>query len=102
MSNHAAQAEEASAIAAQPPKCESHITIEPDFTTGNRCPRRMMSGVASPHGSHESIEVRNSFAHAWCIPSERITNTVRIASTRPKPSQVDAIQIHRGERDGLR
>ena len=44
-----------------------------------------------------------SRTQAWCIPSERMTNTVWVASISPKPVQMDAIHIQReaGQRAGL-
>ena len=44
-----------------------------------------------------------SRTQAWCMPSERMTNTVWVASISPKPVQMNAIRIQReaGERAGL-
>lgn len=55
----------------------------------------MISGVARAHTTHATTDVKNKTPQAWCMPSERMTNTVCIASTSPKASQSDAIHIQR-------
>ena len=71
---------------AQAATCTNHVTKDFNFTGGNRRPRRSTSVVASAHGSHESAVVTNSFTQAWFMPSARMTKTVCIAATNPKPT----------------
>src|ERR1700722_3571170 len=65
-----------------------------NFTGGNWRPRRSTIGVAKAHGSHEKTVVTNRVIQAWCIPSERMTRTVWVASKSPRPNQMEAIHIH--------
>jgi hypothetical protein len=64
------------------------------FTGGKRRPRRRTTGVARAHGIHATTMVKNSFIQAWCMPSERMTKTVCVASKSPRASQIEAIHSH--------
>src|SRR5271156_7075393 len=80
---------------AQHARCTNQVTAELNFTGGNRRTRRITVPVARAQGRNHKVMTTNSRNQAWCMPSERITKTVWDASTRPKPSQRDAIHLQR-------
>src|ERR1700677_4998843 len=80
---------------AQHARCTNQVAAELNFTGGNRRPRRMTASVARAQGRNHKVMTINRRTQAWCMPSERITKTVWVASTRPNPSQIDAIHIQR-------
>src|ERR1700722_3768678 len=90
-------------MAVQDARCTNHVTKGFKVTGGNRRPRRITISVAGAQGRKGTAVSTKSRTQAWCIPSERMTNTVWVASIRPKPVQMDAIHIQReaGERAGL-
>ena len=78
---------------AQVARCTLHVAKEFSFTGGNRRPRRITNPVARAQGRKEKAEVKNSRTQAWCMPSDRMTNTVCVAAISPKPDQIAAIHI---------
>src|SRR5262245_32368429 len=85
-------------MAAQAVKWAVHVATRVNRKRGPPRPKRSTMGVARAHGSRDRSKVTNSAVHAWCIPSERITKTVLVASMRPIPSQIDTFQIHHVDR----
>src|SRR5580658_367133 len=76
-------------------RCTNQVVAELNFSGGNRRPRRITGPVARAQGRNHKVMTTNRRTQACCIPSERITRTVWVASTRPKPSQMDAIHTQR-------
>src|SRR5580700_8743751 len=89
-------------MAAQAPRCVSHVESRLHCAAGHRRTRRNTSGVANAQGIHENRSVKNRRSQEWCMPSARITKTVCVASNNPMPAQMAAIQNHRGESKSLR